>query len=76
MWVNHAREFGGPSLVRAARGIMEQPPGHGSQYLDGNRLNLRRDNLAVVRRTSRAKARERFFGELSEAAPPEVSLAA
>jgi hypothetical protein len=68
--------FGVPSLVQVARVIMEPPPGHVIKYLDGDRLNLRRINLAAVRRTSRAKARERFFGDLPEAAPPEVSLAA
>lgn len=57
-----ARRFGVPNLVQVARLITEPPPGCTVRYLDGNRLNLRRANLAIVAAASRAKARERDFG--------------
>jgi hypothetical protein len=61
--------FGVPNLVQVARVIMEPPPGCIVKYRDGDRLNLRRSNLLVVEASrTTAKARERFFGEMAEAA--------
>lgn len=43
--------FGPGKLVVAARLIMDANIGERVKYRDGNRLNLRRDNLNVIRRT-------------------------
>jgi hypothetical protein len=59
---NAPAAFGVPNLVQVARLIVEPPPGCTVRYLDGNRLNLRRANLAIMAAASRAKARERDFG--------------
>jgi hypothetical protein len=57
-----------PNNIQVARAIMEPLPGFIVKHLDGNRLNLRRSNLICVKHRSRAKARERFFGQLPVAA--------
>ena len=53
--------IGTPNNIQVARAIMAPPPGCVVKYSDGNPLNLRRNNLWVVERASRAKAREQFW---------------
>ena len=45
--------------IAVARLIMRPEPGEKVIYLDGNRLNLRRDNLTLERGARRAKADKR-----------------
>jgi hypothetical protein len=51
--------------IAVARLIMQPEPGEKVCYLDGNRLNLRRDNLTLERGARRAKADKRGSREES-----------
>jgi hypothetical protein len=62
-------EIGWGNLAQVARLIMSPSQrGAAVKYRDGDRLNLRSDNLQVVRSRSRGKGRERFIPDNAEQA--------